>query len=186
MSISPLAAHGAVGVVGGQHPEGGPQPLAGGCLEARLDAAVGDVQLAGRVDAPGGVGMPVSGVLLAGRDDKHAAGHGDVGGLVALQLVVAPAGDALGGAVARSDVPLGSIQRGTARTRPTRRVPSLRAQACWSPRRRRRRERRCRRCSRPWGSMASRIHLVVGTRMPSASLRLAARAWVRGRPRPQS
>ena len=54
--------------------------------------------------------MTVPRVLFASRDDQDAVRHGDVGGLVALQLVVAPAGYPFGRAVARLDVPPGSIQ----------------------------------------------------------------------------
>ena len=107
-----LAARGPRAVVGGrrQHPEGRPQAPAGGGLDAGLDAPVGDVELAVRGDPRRRVLAAVGGGLAARGDDQVAAGDGDVVRLVALQFVVAPAGNALRGAVARLDVPLGGVE----------------------------------------------------------------------------
>ena len=154
-----LAAGGpdAVLRIGGQHPEGGPQALPGGGVDARLDAAVGDVELSRGIDASGGVPAPIGGGLAPRGDGQVASRDGDVARLVALQLVVAPARDALGGAVAGLDVPLGRVERTAIELVRPGQLPS--PSASGSP---------PARCCRPRGSLYCRRCRRRGTRSRAA------------------
>src|SRR5690606_38078653 len=79
-----------------QHPKRGPQSLAGGELDARLEAAVREAALVGRVQPRGGVVPRAVGSgdgFLVGADDELAVADERIDGAcrVVLQLVVAAA-----------------------------------------------------------------------------------------------
>jgi hypothetical protein len=105
--------------VGAQHPEGGPQPSTGRDLDPRLDPAVRQLESALRQESSGRVlARPVvaleAGFRRAGGDHEIAGTVGcRVGRVVRieLELVVAPAGDALLGAVAEGVPPVIGVRR---------------------------------------------------------------------------
>ena len=108
MSISPVCGQFDTVDVRAQAPEGRPQASAARHFDARFDTAVGDLELVLRQQACRGVlaravvaGERPVGFLDGDRQVALPIGGGVLGAVgVILQLVVAPAGDAVDGAVA--------------------------------------------------------------------------------------
>ena len=106
-----LAAGGpcAVGRVRGHHPERTPQSLPGSGLNARFDTAVRKLELLVSADSTRGVSIALNG-LLAGANGQVAVSDGQVVAGIPLEFIIAPAGDALCGAISLLNIPVGQVE----------------------------------------------------------------------------
>ena len=84
---------GAISIVGGHHPEGGPNALTNRQFDAGFHATISKITLVDGANPGGSVGIATK-ILAFGGDFQQTTGNGGVFRAVVFQLVVAPAATA--------------------------------------------------------------------------------------------